>query len=63
MSIFYAAQMVLVLEYLHANEVMYRDTKPENLLIDASGYIKVCFVRMLYRFDIVSPFLTQRTLL
>lgn len=38
---FYAAQIVLVLEYLHHLEIMYRDLKPENLLIDAYGYLKV----------------------
>jgi hypothetical protein len=38
---FYAAQIVLVLEYLHNVDVIYRDLKPENLLIDTTGYIKV----------------------
>jgi len=38
---FYAGQIALVLEYLHHMDVMYRDLKPENLLIDVQGYIKV----------------------
>lgn len=38
---FYAAQIVLVLEYLHAKNVVYRDLKPENLLISPSGYLKI----------------------
>ena len=40
---FYGSQIVLTFEYLHHLEILYRDLKPENLLIDADGYIKVKF--------------------
>jgi len=40
-SRFYIAQLVLVLEYLHNVDVLYRDLKPENLLVDSDGYLKV----------------------
>jgi cGMP-dependent protein kinase len=38
---FYAGSVVLAFEYLHSKDTVYRDLKPENLLLDSSGYIKV----------------------
>ena len=41
---FYAAQIVLAFEYLHSLDVIYRNLKPENLMLDHRGYLKItCF--------------------
>lgn len=38
---FYMAELVLALEYLHMNGTVYRDVKPENILIDSEGHIRL----------------------
>lgn len=42
LSKFYAAQVILSLQYLHYMGIVYRDLKPENICINTDGYIKLC---------------------
>ena len=38
---YYAAEIVLAFAHLHSYSIVYRDLKPENLLISAEGHIKI----------------------
>ncbi|XP_066352451.1 phototropin-1B-like isoform X1 [Miscanthus floridulus] len=38
---FYAAEVVMALEYLHCQGIIYRDLKPKNILLHRDGHISL----------------------
>ena len=41
MAVFYAAEITLALEYLHAHGIIHRDLKPDNMLLTERGHVKL----------------------
>jgi len=40
-GLFFATEIVLAFEYLHSKDIAYRDLKPENLLVDKDGHVRI----------------------
>lgn len=56
---FYAAEVLVALEYLHATGVVYRDLKPENVLLREDGHIMLSDFDLCFKADVV-PILESR---
>uniref|UniRef100_A0A5B7BGM3 non-specific serine/threonine protein kinase n=1 Tax=Davidia involucrata TaxID=16924 RepID=A0A5B7BGM3_DAVIN len=57
---FFAAEVLVALEYLHALGVVYRDLKPENVLLRENGHIMLSDFDLCFKADVV-PKLENRS--
>ncbi|KAH8494612.1 hypothetical protein H0E87_021119 [Populus deltoides] len=53
---FFAAEVLVALEYLHALGVVYRDLKPENILLREDGHIMLSDFDLCFKADVVPTF-------
>lgn len=55
---FFAAEILVALEYLHALGIVYRDLKPENVLLREDGHVMLSDFDLCFKSDVVPTFHT-----
>lgn len=58
---FYAAETLLALEYLHMMGIVYRDLKPENVLVREDGHIMLSDFDLSLKCDVVPKLLRSKS--
>ncbi|KAL5547966.1 hypothetical protein UlMin_003197 [Ulmus minor] len=58
---FYAAEIILALEYLHMMGIVYRDLKPENVLVREDGHIMLSDFDLSLKCDVVPKLLSRKS--
>lgn len=58
---FYAAEVLLALQYLHLLGYVYRDLKPENILLHHSGHVLLTDFDLSYGKGVTTPKLEKKT--
>ncbi|KAI0982730.1 hypothetical protein GJ496_005756, partial [Pomphorhynchus laevis] len=59
--LFYASEIILGLEHMHSKQIVYRDLKPANILLDEEGHIRISDLGLAYSFENKKPTMTVGT--
>lgn len=50
----YVCELILAIEHLHKNKIIYRDLKPENVALNAEGHIKLIDFGLSKQLDVLA---------